>query len=77
MSKRICHEDGCGQRGTDRCFECGEWRCLEHLVHIQLPTAEGYFGELLCVTCVQDHLAHTDPYGKIVVEALPTPAIFG
>lgn len=77
MSRHTCKEDGCDERAADRCFECGEWRCLAHLVHIQLPTAEGAFAELLCVTCVQDHLAHTDPYGRIVVESPPPPAIFG
>jgi hypothetical protein len=77
MSKHSCHEAGCDQRATDRCFECGEWRCLAHLTRIKLPTAQGYFGELLCGACIQEHLAHTDPYGKIVVESPKAPVIFG
>lgn len=76
MSKHMCHHDDCGQRATDRCFECGEWLCMAHLTHVELPTAEATFAELLCVTCVQEHLAHTDPYGRIVVESPAPPAIF-
>jgi len=77
MAKHTCREDTCGQRATDRCFECGDWHCQAHLTHIKLPTAEGLFGEVLCATCLQEHLAHTDPYGKIVVEAPARPVIFG
>jgi hypothetical protein len=69
MSIHICHEAGCGQRATDRCFDCGSWRCAAHLVHIQLPTAEGYFGEVVCSACLKDHIEHPDPYGRIVVES--------
>jgi hypothetical protein len=77
MSLHTCREDGCAQRATDRCFDCGDWLCATHLIHVKVPTAEGAFAEVVCSSCLQEHLAQTDPYGKIVVVSPPRPAIFG
>lgn len=68
MSMHTCHENGCEARATDRCFECGAWRCVTHLVRISLPTFEGFFAESVCSACLQAHVTHPDPYGQIIIE---------
>lgn len=74
MSMHTCHENGCDQRATERCFECGAWRCVTHLVHVSLPTFDGFFAETVCSACLQDHLDHPDPYGQIIITAAPNAA---
>jgi hypothetical protein len=72
MSMHTCLEDGCDQRASDRCFECGVWRCMSHLVAISLPTFGGYFAETLCSECLHNHLTHPDPYGHVIIQSAPT-----
>ncbi len=74
MSMHTCHEDGCDQRASDRCFECGVWRCETHLVAISLPTFASFFAETLCSACLQNHISHPDPYGQIVIQITPSVA---
>ncbi len=69
MSMHTCHQDGCAQRATDRCFDCGDWLCATHLIHMQLPTANGLFGEVVCSNCLQEHIERPDPYGRVVIES--------
>lgn len=68
---RICGARDCARPASDRCFECGGWRCEAHLTHTHLPTFSGSFRETLCAVCLQGHLDDPDPYGPIEIEASP------
>lgn len=50
----ICSADGCAHRAVKRCFDCGAWRCAEHLV----PTVHERKGAVvhLCPGCLQAYL---------------------
>jgi hypothetical protein len=54
----ICGAAGCTRRAVKPCFDCGEWRCEEHLlaaVHHRKSTVVH-----LCPTCMQGHVEHPE-----------------
>jgi hypothetical protein len=70
MSSRRCQEPTCLRPAADRCFECGDWFCDTHLTLISVPTYEEPFHQCVCPSCLKEHLAHTDKYGRVRVEPL-------
>lgn len=54
----ICGAAGCARRAVKPCFDCGEWRCEEHLLaavhHRKSAVVQ------LCPTCMQGHVEHPE-----------------
>lgn len=54
----ICGAAGCSRRAVKPCFDCGEWRCEEHLLaavhHRKSAVVQ------LCPTCMHGHVEHPE-----------------
>lgn len=51
---QVCDAPGCARRAIKPCFDCGQWRCEEHLT----PAVHQHRGAVvhLCPTCMQAHV---------------------
>jgi hypothetical protein len=64
----ICGAAGCARRAVKPCFDCGEWRCEEHLLaavhHRKSAVVQ------LCPTCMQGHVEHPE---RLRLEGIEDP----